>query len=80
VKLPRDITGRDLGKALGRLGYEISHQTGGHIRLTTQLRGEHHVTIPAHHALRVGTISAILRYVSEHHRLSRDELLRELFP
>jgi predicted RNA binding protein YcfA (HicA-like mRNA interferase family) len=79
VKLPRDISGSNLAKALGRLGYEISHQTGSHIRLTSRRAGEHHITIPAHEAIRVGTLSAILRDVGEHHQLSREELLKELF-
>ena len=79
MRLPRDISGRDLAKALGRLGYEISHQTGSHIRLTTQRGGEHHITIPAHGPIKVGTLSAILRDVAEHAALSRDELLRALF-
>ena len=79
MKLPRDISGLDLAAALGRLGYAISHQTGSHIRLTTQRGGEHHLTIPAHEALRVGTLSAILRDVAEHHRLGREQLLQELF-
>jgi predicted RNA binding protein YcfA (HicA-like mRNA interferase family) len=68
-----------LAKALCRLGYEISHQTGSHIRLTTQRGGEHHLTIPAREAIRVGTLSAILRVLSEHHHLSREELLEKLF-
>ena len=79
MKLPRDVTGRDLTAALHRLGYEISHQTGSHVRLTTRRRGEHHVTIPAHESIRVGTLSAILRDVGQHHHLSREELLEELF-
>lgn len=79
MKLPRDISGSNLAKALGRLGYEISHQTGSHIRLTSRRAGEHHITIPAHEAIRVGTLSAILRDVGEHHQLSREELLKELF-
>lgn len=32
MKLPRDLSGQDLVKALRRLGYEVSHQTGSHIR------------------------------------------------
>lgn len=80
MKLPRDVSGVDLANALRRLGYDISHQTGSHTRLTTQRGGEHHLTIPAHEAIRVGTLSAILRSVAEHHQLSREELLEELFP
>jgi len=79
VKLPRDISGVDLAGALGRLGYEVTHQTGSHLRLTTQRGGEHHLTIPAHEAIRVGTLSAILRNAAEHHQLSREQLLEELF-
>ncbi|MBU4273416.1 MAG: type II toxin-antitoxin system HicA family toxin [Planctomycetes bacterium] len=79
MKLPRDISGVELAKALGRLGYEIGRRIGSHLRLTTQRSGEHHLTIPAHEALRVGTLSAILRDVAEHHRLSRRQLLEELF-
>ena len=79
MKLPRDLTGRDLAAALARLGYEVSHQTGSHVRLTTQRQGEHHITIPGHDLIKVGTLSAILRDVAEHAGLSRDDLLRELF-
>lgn len=79
TRLPRDVTGRDLAKALARLGYETTRQTGSHMRLTTARGGEHHVTIPAHDPLKIGTLSSILRDVAAHHHLSRDELLRELF-
>jgi predicted RNA binding protein YcfA (HicA-like mRNA interferase family) len=60
VRLPRDLDGRDLAKALRQFGYEISRQTGSHIRLTTHAGGEHHLTIPDHNPLRVGTLAAIL--------------------
>ncbi|HUT10281.1 MAG TPA: type II toxin-antitoxin system HicA family toxin [Thermoguttaceae bacterium] len=79
MRLPRDTSGRDLAGALARLGYAVSHQTGSHIRLSTQRGGEHHVTIPAHEALKIGTLSAILRDVGDHHHLSREDLLKELF-
>jgi predicted RNA binding protein YcfA (HicA-like mRNA interferase family) len=79
VRLPRDLSGRDLAKALARLGYEVDHQTGSHIRLTTHRGGEHHVTVPAHDALKIGTLIALLRSVADHVGLSRDELTRELF-
>ncbi|HVT61814.1 MAG TPA: type II toxin-antitoxin system HicA family toxin [Thermoanaerobaculia bacterium] len=48
------LTGEDLARALRHLGYEVTRQTGGHFRLTTHRKGEHHVTIPRHDALRVG--------------------------
>jgi predicted RNA binding protein YcfA (HicA-like mRNA interferase family) len=79
MRLPRDLSGDDLAKALGRLGYKITRQTGSHLRLTTALQGEHRITIPRHEALRVGTLSAILPDVEEHHGLTRDELCNHLF-
>ena len=79
MKLPRDLSGYELASALTQLGYAVNHQTGSHIRLTTQRGGEHHVTVPAHETLKVGTLSAILRGVAEHTNLSRDELLQKLF-
>ena len=79
MKLPRDLSGRELVKALARLEYEVGHQTGSHIRLTTQRNGEHHITVPAHDPIKIGTLNAILRDVADHSGLNREELLLELF-
>ncbi|NYE57789.1 putative RNA binding protein YcfA (HicA-like mRNA interferase family) [Carboxydothermus ferrireducens DSM 11255] len=35
----------------------VTRQTGSHIRLTTTLKGEHHVTIPLHDPLKIGTLN-----------------------
>jgi len=75
VRLPRDLAGEDLSTRLAVLGYRITRQTGSHLRLTTDRGGEHHVTLPRHAALRVGTLSAIVSDVAHHHRLDRDALL-----
>src|SRR3954452_16624610 len=64
MKLPRDLSGADLEIALKVLGYERTRKTGSHIRLTTQLRGEHHVTVPDHKVLPLGTLRSILRDVA----------------
>jgi predicted RNA binding protein YcfA (HicA-like mRNA interferase family) len=79
MKLPRDLSGAQLAKALARTGYSATRQTGSHIRLTTASPSEHHVTIPLHDALRVGTLAAILADVAAHLEISRDELLERLF-
>lgn len=79
MKLPRDLSGRELAKALNCLGYVVSHQTGSHMRLTTRANGEHHLTIPDHDSLRIGTLGGILREVETHAGLSREELLARLF-
>jgi len=80
MKLPRDLGGLELAELLRRYGYEVSRQTGSHLRLVSHLRGsEHHVTIPAHDSLKVGTLSAILMEVSSYLEITRADLDRELF-
>ena len=78
MKLPRDLDGDDLAKLLREFDYEITRQVGSHIRLTTTRNGEHHITIPRHRPLRIGTLNAILRDVGQHLDMSRDELLDAL--
>ena len=75
MRLPRDLSGEDLSTRLAALGYRITRQTGSHLRLTTDRDGEHHITVPRHTALRVGTLSASISDVAHHHRLDRDALL-----
>ena len=79
MRLPRDVSGRDLARVLARVGYGITRQSGSHMRLTPALGGEHHVTIPDHDALRVGTLAGILDDVASHLGRSREDLLGELF-
>ncbi len=79
MKVPRDLSGDALAKALSRVGYGVTRQTGNHVRLTTQSPTQHHVTVPAHDPLKVGTLSGILGDVAGHLRITRDELLRRLF-
>ncbi|MBN1660737.1 MAG: type II toxin-antitoxin system HicA family toxin [Anaerolineae bacterium] len=79
MRLPRDVGGEELAGLLGRYGYEVTRQTGSHMRLTTTEGGEHHVTVPRHSALRVGTLSAILNDVAEHFGIPRDRLVEVLF-
>lgn len=78
MNLPRDLSGEKLANALACLGYVIVRQTGSHIRLTTQRNGEHHITIPAHDPIKVGTLNSILRDVAAHAGLTREELVTEL--
>jgi len=66
-------------KALRQVGYETIRQTGSHIRVMTNQRGQHHVTVPNHNPIKVGTLSGILGDVAAHFEISRDELARRLF-
>lgn len=79
MKLPRDLSGIDLAKVLEKFGYVIDRQTGSHLRLTTQEKGEHHITIPNHNSIKVGTLNAILRDIENHFGITREELLNQLF-
>jgi len=79
MKLPRDLSGPDLVKALARIGYRTTRQTGSHIRLSTDQPTPHHLTIPAHDPLKIGTLAAILGDVATRLAVDRDELLRRLF-
>ena len=79
MKLPRDVSGAQLVKSLAKLGYRVSRQSGSHIRLTCDQPSQHHLTIPNHDELRIGTLAAILSDVAKHHGLSRDNLIEKLF-
>jgi predicted RNA binding protein YcfA (HicA-like mRNA interferase family) len=79
-KLPRDLDGAKLVKMLRRFGYEEVRQTGSHVRLVfTKGSKQHHITIPAHSSLKIGTLNAILDDVASFSEIEKDELLRKLF-
>jgi len=79
MKLPRDLSGRDLAQALSRRwGYVIAHQTGSHIILETQDPSHQRIAIPAHRALRIGTLNSILRAVSTHKGVTREAILENV--
>lgn len=79
MKLPRDLSGDALAVKLATLGYTVTRRRGDHVRLTTAQGGEHHITIPSHNPLKVGTLSSILHDVADHFKIPREELLRKLF-
>ncbi|MFH0934914.1 MAG: type II toxin-antitoxin system HicA family toxin [Pseudomonadota bacterium] len=79
MKLPRDLTGAQLIKSLDRLGYQPTRQAGSHVRITCPLPKEHHITVPLHDPLRIGTLAAILAEIASHHSMTRDMLIRKLF-
>ena len=79
MKIPRNLTGRKLAHLLSSYGYVITRQTGSHIRLTTEQKGIHHITIPDHNPLRIGTLSSILNDVAQHFDFSKNELVTRLF-
>ena len=78
MKTPRDLSGIELINALGVFGYTRVRQTGSHVQLVTQQRGEHHLTVPLHSPLRIGTLNAIVKLVAEHFDLSKNDVLDRL--
>lgn len=80
MKLPRDLPGTALASLLRGYGYDITRQTGSHLRLTSTIRGtEHHITVPRHRQLTVGTLSAILADVASYLEIHREKLGEDLF-
>jgi len=75
VKLPRDWGGEEVIRCLARFGYRVTRQTGAHVRLTTALKGEHHLTIPWHKPLKVGTLRNILGEAAHHLDLKIADIL-----
>ncbi len=79
MRLPRDLSSAELIQTLKALGYRSTLQTGSHIRLMTDQHGEHHIIIPQHNSLRIGTLSAILSDIADPFEMSREALTKNLF-
>ena len=80
MKLPRDVGGQELAALLGRYGYKVTRQTGSHMRLTSTAEGfEHHITIPEHKPLKVGTLDHIVNEIAAYLEIDREKLAKELF-
>ena len=80
MKLPRNVSGPDLIKALTPLRYDIVRQTGSHIRLRrTGPEGEHNITIPNHDPIKLGTLNGILGDIAAHLGISKQNLVDDLF-
>jgi predicted RNA binding protein YcfA (HicA-like mRNA interferase family) len=79
VRIPRQLSGQEVAHALRVLGYESVRREGSHVRLTTKVNGTHHVTVPNHRPLKLGTLlGGVLKPVAAHHRLTIEELLAKL--
>ncbi|MBN2175998.1 MAG: type II toxin-antitoxin system HicA family toxin [Bacteroidales bacterium] len=79
TKLPRNVSGKSLVIKLKKLGYKPTRQVGSHIRLTTEQNGLHHITIPDHSPIKIGTLSDVLNDIAGHFKISKQELVNRLF-
>lgn len=79
MKLPRDLSGSELADTLCRSwGYRQVHQAGSHLILQTEEPHSQRIAIPAHAALRVGTLNSILKAVASHKGVTREEILQSI--
>jgi predicted RNA binding protein YcfA (HicA-like mRNA interferase family) len=79
VKTPRAISGDELVKLLQKFGYHVARQRGSHMKLTTTQRGEHHLTVPRHGAVRIGTLHRIISEVAGHFEMDVSQVRTALF-
>jgi predicted RNA binding protein YcfA (HicA-like mRNA interferase family) len=79
MRLPRDISSKELMRSLKKYGYEVTRQKGSHIRLVTFSNGEHHVTVPNHNPIKIGTLSGIINDVATHFNKTKEEIANEFF-
>ena len=55
------VSGREVVKALGKLGYALDRQRGSHMILRQQTRPHRRLTVPDHSEVAKGTLRAIIR-------------------
>ena len=79
MKLPRDISFEIFIRSLKKYGYKVTRQTGSHQRLTTSKMGEHHITVPKHNPIKIGTMNNILKNIANHFNIKKQELIEKLF-
>jgi predicted RNA binding protein YcfA (HicA-like mRNA interferase family) len=71
VKLPRDLSGDEVGRALKRLGFQFVRQTGSHCHYT---KDGLHPCVPMHKTLKPKTLQSILKQAN----ITLEQLLEEL--
>ena len=79
MKLPRDISASELIKLPKIYGYSVVRKSGSHIRLITFQNGQHHITVPNHDSINLGTLSSIIGDVAEHFKKSKQEIAASIF-
>ena len=79
MKLPRDLSGRDLAKALVQhWGYRQVTKSAAILFFKPIHRLLTASSVLAHDALRIGTLNALLRAVAKAKAVSREEVVAKL--
>ena len=71
MKLPRDLSGDEVCRALRRMGFEFLRQSGSHRHY---VNGSLHPCVPMHRVVRPKTLQSILKQAN----ISIEELLENL--
>ncbi len=81
MKIPRDLSGKQVARLLSRhYGYQLNRTRGSHMTVTlTTTTKEHNVTIPLHRPVRIGTLDRIISDVATFLRVPKGEVSRKLF-
>jgi predicted RNA binding protein YcfA (HicA-like mRNA interferase family) len=78
MRIPRDLSGRELTKILCRdWARRFVHQEGSHIILQTEQPTHQRLPVPDHSPLRIGTVGGLLRLVANQKGVTRDDILRD---
>jgi predicted RNA binding protein YcfA (HicA-like mRNA interferase family) len=76
VKIPRDLSGRAVAKALCKdWDYRQVHQEASHIILQTETPSHQRIPAPDHDPVRIGTLNSILRLVAMHKGVDKLDVL-----
>jgi predicted RNA binding protein YcfA (HicA-like mRNA interferase family) len=79
MRLPRDLSGQELAAGLCKYwNYRETSQEGSHLLLETHVPSQQRISIPLHKAVKLGTLSSILRAVAAHKGTSSDAILKAI--
>jgi predicted RNA binding protein YcfA (HicA-like mRNA interferase family) len=77
--LPRGLSGRQLMRLAEQLGYRYDRSSGSHVIYVLQRNGLHHICIPDHKEISLGTLNDLLNDMARQLGLSKAELIAKLF-
>ena len=75
MRLPRDVSGERVIRALRQNGYSVVRQRGSHVRLFHPGPPTHYITVPLHDPLKTGTLHAILTEVAQLRSITTESLV-----
>jgi predicted RNA binding protein YcfA (HicA-like mRNA interferase family) len=77
--LPRGLSGREFMRLAENLGYRYDRASSSHVIFILERSGLHHVCIPDHKELSLGTLNDLLNSMAQQLRITKSELVKKLF-